>query len=158
MLKKKKKILIWAAVIVILVGGFLALRIHSWNQTYGLPREVIAGERMPNAEETIRLYFYYSNRHNRKGVEQLLTNSHNHIFSGHHLWDDLKIVRIEYDEKWDHAKEWGNAYEVIEYEVTFNEGFLRVSSEEKKSSDYDGFILIQQEKGRAWKIDSIGKA
>ena len=52
---KKKKVLIWGAVIVMLVGGFLALRIPSWTRTYGLSEDVIAGERMPTAEETIRL-------------------------------------------------------------------------------------------------------
>lgn len=155
---RKKKVMIWVTVIVVLVGGFLALRIPSWNQTYGLPREVIAGERMPNAEETIRLYFYYSNRRNHKAVEQLLQSPHVNIFAHHAWWDDLKIVSIDDGDTYHNAEEWGNAYEVIEYEVTFNEGFLRVSSEEKKSSDYDGFILIQKEKGDPWKIDSIGKA
>lgn len=70
---RKKKIISYVLTIVVLVGGFLALRIPSWTRTYGLSEEVIAGERMPTAEETIRLYFYYRNRRDTQAARQLLT-------------------------------------------------------------------------------------
>lgn len=41
---RKKKIISYVLTIVVLVGGFLALRIPSWTRTFGLPREVIQGE------------------------------------------------------------------------------------------------------------------
>ena len=69
----KRNVIIGAIIIVVLVGGFLALRVPSWNQTYGLSEDVIAGERMPTAEETIRLYFYYCNRRDEQAARQLLT-------------------------------------------------------------------------------------
>lgn len=154
---RKSKIVIWVAVLAVLLGGFLALRIHSWNQTYGLSQDVIEGTVEPSAEETIRLYFYYSNRRNHKAVEQLLQSPHVNIFAHHAWWDDLKIVSIDDGDTYHNAGEWGNAYEVVTYEVDFNEGFLVVSSKEGKNSDYDTFTLIQKEKGDPWKIESIGK-
>ena len=44
---RKKKIAIWAAVLAVLIGIVVALRLVGWNQTYGLSAEVIAGERTP---------------------------------------------------------------------------------------------------------------
>lgn len=159
---RRKKIVVWVVIIVVLVGGLLALRISSWNQTFGLPQDVIAGKVEPSAEETVRLYFYYRNRCDHNAAKQLETDrlqttDSEQAFGDHAFWDDLKLLSIKHINTYSDAKEWGNAYKVMIYEADFNEGVLYVSSKGTKDSDFDSFIMIQAKKGDPWKIDSIGK-
>lgn len=77
---RKKKIVIWVTVIVVLVGCFLALRIPSWTRNYGLPEEVIAGEAEVSAEDTIRLYLYYKNHSDPQNAYRFLTNDLRHFY------------------------------------------------------------------------------
>ena len=183
---RKKKAMIWAAVIAILVGGFLALRIPSWTRTYGLSEEVIAGERTPTAEETIRLYFYYCNRQDSSSVYQLLTEEYREykewiaddepvfwLFKPFAVIEDVlreelpnwltdtKLLEITqrsaYTRDNHETEEWGGVYRVIEYEVDYNEGSIWVPAKQVKGSDYDTFTMIQKEEGGAWEIDGVGK-
>ena len=81
--------MIWLVVLAVLLGGFSPSASTGTKPT-GFPKDVIEGTVEPSAEETIRLYFYYSNRCNHKAVEQLLQSPHINIFAHHAWWDDLK--------------------------------------------------------------------
>ena len=161
---RKKEIIIRTAVIVVLVGGFLALRIPSWTQTYGLPEDVIAGERMPTAEETIRLYFYCCNRRDFQRAEQLVTKSDvDEEESGllgeiesilNWLLMDQKILAIDspYASS-DGENSEGTATEVI-VSVQEADGFLWVSPlTEKWDLEYK---LVRADVNSPWQIDEIG--
>ncbi|MDY4954795.1 MAG: hypothetical protein SO073_09150 [Candidatus Onthomonas sp.] len=155
---KKKKVLIWGAVIVMLVGGFLALRIPSWTRTYGLSEDVIAGERMPTAEETIRLYFYYCNRRDEQAARQLLTihmaaqpeafaldeSVENWLFVDHKIRDIYP---------WDNNEPEESAT-VMGFGVEDCEDYLWASlASDSRSLDYE---LRRADVNSPWRIYSIG--
>ena len=73
-MKCRKRILTWAIAIGIVAGTVLVLRIPSWVRTFGLSREVIAGEVEVSAEDTIRLYLYYKNHSDPQNAYRFLTN------------------------------------------------------------------------------------
>ena len=116
---RKKKIVIWIVVIAALLGGFLAFRIPSWTRTYGLSQEVLAGDRAPTAEETIRLYFYYSNRQNWEKAKKLLGAHCDDVLSEGYFEDlnmlgVLKLLEIQDDGVWETPEEIGKYYQVWE--------------------------------------------
>lgn len=155
---RRKKIILWAIVIVALVGGFLALRIPSWTRTYGLSEDVIAGERMPTAEETIRLYFYYCNRRDEQAARQLLTihmaaqpeafaldeSVENWLFVDHKIRDIYP---------WDDNEPEESAT-VMGFCVEDCEDYLRASlSSDSRCLDYE---LKRTDVNSPWRIYSIG--
>lgn len=161
-MKHKKQIVMGVAVVVALVIGLLAFRISSWNQTFGLSKEVISGTIEPSAEETIQLYFYHSNRQDKDGVRQLLAKNctpdcYDWFMGPNHFFEDLNLVKIGSFSTWDNPKEVGNVYRVEECQVIYNQSFLRASQKETNASENFRFILVQEKKGGAWKIYSIGK-
>ena len=161
---RKKKIVIWMTVIVVLVGCFLALRIPSWTRNYGLPEEVIAGERMPTAEETIRLYYYYCARRDFQKTEQLVTES-GMDERGSSLLEEIesivnwllmdhKILAIEslyVFSDGENSEE--TATEVI-VSVQEAEGILWVSPITEKC--YFEYKLVRVDRDHPWQIDEIG--
>ena len=155
---RKKKVMIWVTVIVVLVGAITALRVSSWNRTFGLSQEVIAGERTPTAEETIRLYFYYSNRRDRDAVEQLLTDHCVHVFSAHTWWEDLELVEIEDAGTWESSDKIEDDDRVWYYFATYNHSIVHALKQETSNSRSYLFILVQEKKNGPWKIKSIGKS
>lgn len=161
-MNRKKKIFIWMVIIVALVSGLLAFRISSWNQTFGLSQEVISGTIEPSAEETIRLYFYHSNRQDKDGVRQLLAKNctadcYDWFMGPNYFFENLKLVKIGSFSTWDNPKEVGDVYRVEECQVIYNQSILHASQKETNASENYRFILVQEKKGGAWKIYSIGK-
>ena len=61
-MKKKSKVYKIAICIVILIALCVGCRVVNYNQTFGLDKDAISGSRVPNTEETVRLYLYYYNR------------------------------------------------------------------------------------------------
>lgn len=158
---RKKKIAIWAAVLAVLIGIVVALRLVGWNQTYGLSAEVIAGERTPTAEETIRLYFYYCNRQNGEKVQQILGAKCEDVISESYFEDlkilgALKLLEIQDSGAWETPEEIGAFYQVRDYYVTYNQSLLYASSRETAGSECYRFILAQERQDGPWMIYSIG--
>ena len=164
---RKKKTIIWIAVIVVLVGGFLALRIPSWNQTYGLPEDVIAGERIPTAEETIRLYFYHWNRLNDNQGDSLLTDEltkeiqiHDENYFISRILGGIKSVVKWFleDEKIASIDTWTEESEEVdvnraEFLVDSYSGYLW----EKKGNSYlTVYELVRENTTSPWRINSFG--
>ena len=158
---RKKKIAIWTAVLAVLIGIVVALRLVGWNQTYGLSAEVIAGERTPTAEETIRLYFYYSNRQNWEKAKKLLGAHCDDVLSEGYFEDlnmlgALKLLEIQDDGVWETPEEIGTYYQVWDYNVTYNQSVLYAASWETRKSECSRFILAQERQDGPWMIYSIG--
>ena len=158
---RKKKIVIWIVVIAALLGGFLAFRIPSWTRTYGLSQEVLAGDRAPTAEETIRLYFYYCNRQNGEKVQQILGAKCEDVISESYFEDlkilgALKLLEIQDSGAWETPEEIGAFYQVRDYYVTYNQSLLYASSRETAGSECYRFILAQERQDGPWMIYSIG--
>ena len=151
---RRKKIITWAIVIVVLVGGFLALRVSSWNQTYGLSEDIIAGETEPTAEETIRLYFYYSNRCSHDAANQLLTKECNRAFLDHAWWQDLKLVKISEPEKSARAE---GVYQAVDIEVEYNERGVWASLKENRNTGYFNAVVVRENENTPWRIQSMGE-
>lgn len=162
---RRKKIILWAIVIVALVGGFLALCLSSWNQTYGLPEEVIAEEKMPTAEETIRLYFYDKNRGSKTKMYQLLTNEYRHTCEGHDksnaalgceeseiftpIIQDIRLLSVE-----DRTLE--PSENRRDFNVVYNEGTLWASAKRNENTVDIDFDLVRMGADKPWRINSIG--
>lgn len=151
----KKRIIIWTAIGIVLIGAITALRVSSWNRTFGLSQEVIEGTAEPSAEETIRLYFYYSNRRNRKAVGQILNQHCEDMLSGSWL-DDLELLEMKDAGAWESPEEMGDVYQVWDYYVTYNQSILYAPKRETGNSESFRFVLVQEKKNGPWKIATIG--
>lgn len=164
---RRKKIIIWAVVIVVLVGGFLALRISSWTRTYGLSQEVIQGEKAPTAEETIRLYFYYGNRNHFDEQKKLLTEeeatnsdmieeSNGALMTAlEHgkdwLLKDVELINVRELE----VSDGEDSTLVQEFKVETSEDYLRAPKETVMWSLI--YRMVRTDDNRPWRIDEIGK-
>lgn len=158
---KKRRILILLIAIVVGLVGIVGLRINSWNQTFGLTENVITGEKLPNAEETIRLYFYYSNRQNWEKAKKLLGAHCDDVLSEGYFEDlnmlgALKLLEIQDDGVWETPEEIGTYYQVWDYNVTYNQSVLYAASWETRKSECYRFILAQERQDGPWMIYSIG--
>lgn len=163
-MKIKRKKIIWIVVAAVLLAGFLAIRIASLSQTFGLPEEVIAGERMPTAEETIRLYYYYCARRDFQKTEQLITESGADERESSLLEEiesivnwllmDHKILAIDSPYVFsDGENSEETATEVI-VSVQEAEGILWVSPITEKC--YFEYKLVRADRDHPWQIDEVG--
>ena len=157
---RKKKIVIWIVVIAALLGGFLALRIPSWTRTYGLSQEVLAGDRVPTAEETIRLYFYYCNRMDWDKTSALITDTDRTetkwwsnleaCLNWFFLDDELFSVHASTYETYEKAEEATRMLATVEEA----HGVLRVTPLTEKESNC--YYMVREDVNSPWKIDEIG--
>ena len=163
-MKIKRKKIIWIVVVAVLLAGFLAIRIASLSKTFGLPEEVIAGERMPTAEENVRLYYYYCARRDFQKTEQLITESGMDERESSLLEEiesivnwllmDHKILAIESLYMFsDGENSEETATEVI-VSVQEAEGILWVSPITEKC--YFEYKLVRVDRDHPWQIDEIG--
>lgn len=119
------------------------------------------GERTPTAEETIRLYFYYSNRQNWEKAKKLLGAHCDDVLSEGYFEDlnmlgALKLLEMQDDGVWETPEEIGTYYQVWDYNVTYNQSVLYAASWETRKSECYRFILAQERQDGPWMIYSIG--
>lgn len=143
-MKKKSKVYKIAICIVILIALCVGCRVVNYNQTFGLDKDVISGSRVPNTEETVRLYLYYCNRSEYDKAEKLTTTD----LTDKIYFPSIRIVELEpsyYNNK--NKKE---AY----FHVIYNEGHFWTFEKKEDSSINIGFDLKKTKDG--WRITNIG--
>lgn len=153
-MKRKKKIIIWVAIIVVLIGGFLTLRIPSWTRTFGLSEDVIAGKTEPSAEETIRLSFYYPQHNNYEEEVQLYTKSEvkfsaRWAYFMDWLFKDAKLVEVQAIQSEDPKHKQC-------FDVMYNEDTFWVSDQKDSNTVDVEYDLVRENADSPWRINYIG--
>lgn len=143
-MKKKSKVYKIAICIAIVIALCVGCRIVNNNQTFGLDKEVISGGRVPDAEETVRLYLYYCNRSEYDKAEKLTTTDLTYKM----YFPSIRIVEIEpapYNEK--------NKKEAF-FDVVYNQEHFWTFDKKDDNSISFGFDLKKTKDG--WRITRIG--
>lgn len=145
--KGKRSVVLWGIiVVVVLVGGMIAMQAVTYMRTFGLSQEVRSGEAVPTAEETVRLCLYYVNRGQEEQANQLMLDVCE-MYDPKTL-PDVKLLEIEpWDSNAELEQEQG-------YHVVYNwRTFWAPWWKDDRTNDVD-FQLVQQD--GVWKIKSIG--
>jgi len=153
-MKKKLSVIIPLSVIAI---AFIFVIFYNRNEDFGLSNDAINAEKQLSAEETIRLYFYYSNRKD-DSVSNILDDSlvyDDLPLSSVSLVEDINLIHLEELLTENSPNELG-VYEIKTFQVKFNCSFFIASGRESEDTVDIGFVLVKQESDSPWKIVSIG--
>jgi len=93
-MNRKREIKVFA--VVFLIGMCIAagIRISSHYRNFGLPQDVISGEKTATAEATVRLYLLYLNRNDEQGIQSIQTDSRNRSYPSADSEYDMLDVRL----------------------------------------------------------------
>jgi len=156
-MKKKFSVITPYIPLLVVVIAFVIVIFYNKNKAFGLSNEAINEEKQLSAEETVRLYFYYSNRRDNS-ADNLLDDRlfyGGSLLSSVSLFEDIKLIYLEElsTEKSPNERE---VYEIKTFQVKFNCSFFIASGKESENTIDISFELIKQESDSPWKIISMG--
>lgn len=144
-MKVKKRTIVCAVTLILLIGGFLSLRWMSWNRTFGLSKEAIQNPSSLTAEEAVRLYLRHLNRGEYEQAELLTTDNCPEYTKS--FFRDIHLIRIE-------NLPAAETNTKASFNVLYNEDPLWATSA-KSETTYDFQFDVVNVDGE-WKIDSFG--
>ena len=159
-MKKKFSVITPYIPLLVIVIAFVIVIFYNKNKDFGLSNEAINAEKQLSAEETVRLYFYYSNRRDDSAdnlLDDSLADDEYRILESVSIFDDIYLIDIE-EVSTEYRSDELDVYEKKSFIAKFNQRFFIASkSENENTIDNIEFVLVQQEKDSPWKIVSIGK-
>ena len=156
-MKKKFSVITPYIPLLVIVIAFVIVIFYNKNKAFGLSNEAINEEKQLSAEETVRLYFYYSNRRD-DSADNLLDDS---LFYGGSplssvsLFEDIKLIYLEELSTEKSPNERG-VYEIKTFQVKFNCSFFIASGKESENTIDVNVVLVKQESDSPWEIIAIG--
>lgn len=145
-----KKIMIIA--VILIVCGLAITIVTNKSKTYGLPEDVIKGDKELTAEETIRLFFYYYNRNSDK-LDQIIDIPGGLEFPPASLLENVYLIEINHLLTENRSDE-QDLNEVQYFNVKYNIYLLYASRIERPETVDVDFTMVKR--NSKWVIVSIG--
>jgi|GEM_PF-944736 len=157
-MKKKFSVITPYIPLLVIIIAFVIVIFYNKNKDFGLSNDAINAEEQLSAEETVRLYFYYSNRRD-DSVDSILNDNladyEYRILKSVSIFDDIYLIDVK-ELSTEYSPNERGVYEIKTFHAKYNYSFFIASGKESENTiDFD-FELIKQESDSPWKIVSIG--